>query len=516
MATPQNQNKSSTFDDLNKGLNNLIKIVTNIILDVFDIVVEPFFKINATGRLVRTLVVIIAIIIWGITSYIAHPPQIIGVAPWISFPPADNVSTRLMFASLEALQIMLRSIVNLIAPFFAPDIFRHVLVFWLACWIAYQWAAIYLDDIFELGDDEISRRFIRTAAFNLREQTVQIADGEVMARFKNSPIIKIGGPGRVQVHMENAALFEKINGEPHVILPEDKFVTLEGFERLRAVIDLRDQFIDGQNISGRTKDGITVTAKNVNVVFSIHRGEKPTGENSKPVGQNGKMHGDPTAVPKKFYYDRKALEEAIKHLVYNQVNRSWDKTAINNIQPDVKRWIGAHTLDEFLANVSPQELAEFRQRAQTQGTQNPLPLTQSAYLPRTDITNAVVSGAARGYDVHWIGVGTWETPQPIPERHYEALQISVQNRMQGSELELARLQRKSRLEELVRLLQDLPISTFANLQTQEDDPQKIKHGLLVAYREKLKNARDWYRRNNQPVPNELAATIRHLSQIPPP
>ena len=39
---------------------------------------------------------------------------------------------------------------------------------------------------------------------------------------------------------------------------------------------------------------------------------------------------------------------------------------------------------------------------------------------------------------------------------------------------------------------------------------------MVAYREKLKSARDWYQRNEQTVPEELEVAIEHLNQFQPP
>lgn len=566
---PETANREESWSV--KGFVNFAKTVANMVLDLFDVIIEPFFKINPTGRMVRSMLFVIGFMIWWIAAYTSHFPQLADIEPWFTFPPGDNFSTQLMVRTLMLFQQMLQTMVALIAPFFAPDIFRHVLVIGLAAWIAYQWAGIYLDDIFELKDTKISRKFIRRAAFIGPLERVQISDGEIAARHKNSPVIKIGGPGKILVYLENAALFEKINGQPHVILSEDKTVLLEGFERLRtvrnlspkqpdghAIFDRRDQFIDEQTIRGRTKDGITVTAKNLSAVFSIHQGPVVTDEPLHPVDDNGKS--SIPQIPRRVSLDRDELEEAIRNLVYNQINRPWTDTAKQGIFPAVGIWIGRHTLDEFLANVSPQEFAEIRGRMDETAGQSPMPNVNTIYLSRADLTNAVQGnpedGIKRGYDVHWVGVGTWETPEEIPLQHKTAFELTVQNRIQGSPLELAQLSRKSRLNELERLMKTVPIATYKHirranpkyiLEDMETDPLKVvaslenlglsrrgsfpqsmrsprfdidppqvKHDLMLAYREKLKSARDWYLRNKQTPPEELEAAIKHLSEFQPP
>ena len=77
-----------------------------------------------------------------------------------------------MLETLKLFQELLRGVIALLVPFFAPDIFRHVLVIWLASWIAFEWAAIYLDDIFELKNTEISRAFIWKAGLPTTPRTI--------------------------------------------------------------------------------------------------------------------------------------------------------------------------------------------------------------------------------------------------------------------------------------------------------------------------------------------------------
>jgi hypothetical protein len=573
-----------------KGFTKFIETAARRLVDVFDIVIEPFFKIRESGRIARSMLFVIGFVIWALVAWLTHPPDTIVLRPWFDFSPNESTpeQIQIMLGMLQLFQTLFRNALTWIVPLFTPDIFRHVLVIGLASWIAFEWAAIYLDDIFELKNTEISRKFIWKAAFVGRLEKVHIQDGEVAPAHKDSHVIKIGGPGQVIVHLENAVLFEKINGEAHVITSEDKDrqILLEGFERLRtvkvpgksgdsyAIFDRRDQFIGSQTIPGRTKDGILVTAKNVSAVFSIHEGKVEVAETPISTGENGKIVTP--QISRRTTTDRAALETAIKNLVYNQTNRPWTETAKQNIFPSVRTWIGQHTLDEFLTNLSPQELAEVREHLQPLSGQNPMTNANSNYLSRAELTNFVQGNpenwAGRGFDVHWVGVGTWDTPEAIPEQHKLAFELSVRNRIHGSEMELSRLRRASRLHEIRRLIRTVPLPTFrfirrldprftpqfeetnpADLQevvarlenldltapppttsfggqsafgrvspfrrqikAEEEKPTRIKYNLMLAYREKLKNARDLYERSQQTPPDELLAAIKHLSKFPKP
>ncbi|GAB4578551.1 MAG: hypothetical protein Fur0022_12860 [Anaerolineales bacterium] len=582
---PVNPQSVNSSEDLSvKGFINFAKTALNMVVDIFDIVVEPFFKIRESGRIVRSMLFVIGFMIWWFFAWTSHPPDFANIRPWFDLVPDENAPAQLqiVFAMLSLFQDLTQRGMALILPFFAPDIFRHVLVIGLASWIAFEWAAIYLDDIFELRNTDISRKFIWKAAFVGTLEKVHIQNGDVAVEDKDSHVVKIGGPGQVIVHLENAVLFEKINGEAHIITSEDKDkkILLEGFERLRtvkypnkqdayAIFDRRDQFIGSQTVVGRTKDGITVTAKNVSAVFSIHEGKVEIAESPVLTGGNGKIVTP--QISRRVSFDRAALETAIKNLVYNQSNRPWTETAKQNIFPNVRTWIGQHTLDEFLTNLSPQEMAEVQDRVQPLSGQPPLPSIQSPYLSRAELTNFVQGNPEtwgnRGFDVHWVGVGTWETPEEIPQQHKQAFELSVQNRILGSEMELSRIFRESRLKELRRLITTVPIptarfikridplfmhtleetdaydlldlaekipglsgrkvygtqgvfggaSSFRRLSRAEtENPAMIKYNLMLAYREKLRNAKDWYERNQQTPPQELLAAINYLSNLPNP
>ncbi|GEM_PF-2755232 len=535
MAQSDNAQQINTLTQFVKDLRALLQGTLRAVkkgaywlLDFIDPFIHPLFQINLRGRIIRSFIFPLGWLIWTLFAYAAHPPDFDNIQPWVTFPEPEDFAAQLMISTLLRIQLIVRLLVVAATPYFEADILRRVLVIGLAFWVAFRTAAIYLDDIFELGDVSIAADFIRIAAFVGRYPRVQIRNGEIPADYRDSPVFRIGGPGKVLVHIENVALFEKIDGEPHVIFPEDGYVELEGFERLRAIYDMRDQFVDNQTVESRTKDGIKVKAKNINMVFSVHRGQKPdhararAAANTLPPTTTDSPNETPPEEPQ-LYYDKQAVIEAIMNLTYKQTKQSWTRRAINNILARLRTFIAGHTLDEFLANISPQELAAIRQKIQEQfPNRRPKDLTLdvstiSEFIARDYITRMVQGepgeGKKRGFDIYWVGVGTWDTPT-ISEKHLEAWEQTVKNRIEGNEYELAQIRRKSRLDELRRIIQDIPINAFGALRKQENlTANEIKYKLMLAYREKLKNARDLYVRNGQQPPSELVETINLLDSL---
>lgn len=422
---------------------------------------------------------------------------------------------------------------------FAADVFALVLIVALSFWLAFRFAAFYLDDIFELGDVAVAGRFIRQSAYASQYDVIRIKDGDVMQEDKRSPIFLIGGPGRVHVFMENAALFEKVGGEPRVIAPtmaqetnggnsaprlgsrrwwrdlfrdllpavdenalerppsqEPNYVlrdatVLEGFERLRSIIDLRDQ-VEEMNTSDRTRDGIRIMAKDVRFVFSVLRnGEDPTLERPYPF-----------------------TDESIRALVFSQTGQNWTNTMRSSINTSLGQFISQHDLNEFLADVNaPMLLRDYGQLQwesdQERGVPGPAP-PESAPPPgfeaRSALTNLFYDFASRfsqnsrnrGVELRWIGVGTWDLPaEIIASRHQEAWRITFENRVRGSRRALEAIYEESRVGELQRKLLDTPLGRFKALNDQFDNFNSIALRLLMSYRDLICAAYDQFVRTGK-------------------
>jgi hypothetical protein len=427
---------------------------------------------------------------------------------------------------------------------FAADVFRHVLIAVLVFWLAYRVAAIYLDDIFEISQVNIAERFIRQAAFASQYNVIEIRDGEVAQKDRLSPIFLIGGPGMVRVHLENAALFEKIDGEAHVISPtvriasdksrnnktkqsgstskdknnnrkpaSDGVEILEGFERLRSVIDLRDQFED-LTVKARTRDGVNVEVNDVRYVFSVYRD-----------------HQQPTlSRPYPFQ------EAAIENLVFEQSKQHWSNTMKGLIKRKLSEFISERTLSEFLAAINIPELEQqIEEEVRLQQSADELAGVDSgeqqtfyetpAFTPRSELTDIFydfTSGFTKiaeqiGVEMRWIGVGIWVTPDEIiPEQHVNAWRITRDNITRGGEQALADLEEQSRNGSLVGLIQETITNSDQQINNSDgDDAQAIKQ-IMEAYRIRLRTALDIYEQSDGGRSQEarrLRRVLEHLARV---
>jgi hypothetical protein len=110
-------------------------------------------------------------------------------------------------------------------------------------------------------------------------------------------------------------------------------------------------------------------------------------------------------------------------------------------------------------------------------------------------------------------VGTWVPPAEIPEKHKEAWRRRAQSEAESNPKALTRLLRSTRLKEILRLIQDVPINAFGHVASREDDPYKIKRELMLAYREKLMIAYEFYLANELEPPVHLVAALKHLQRL---
>lgn len=473
------------------------------------------FAIDRNGAIVRRAALWVGLfLLWTGLVGVIHPFSLGELAPMGRLIP---LFVRFGLANYAPYSLLLEPFANLAAHYFYPTVFRHIFVLALMFWVARRTAAIYLDDVYELENVSTAARFITQAVFGGRYNRITIRDGQINPPDKTSPVYLIGGPGLVNVHLENAALFEKAAGTPHVIGPNPaaaerglrRFTPLEGFERLREVIDLRDLVVYLDEVKARTKDGIEVAARDVKAIYSVYRGNPAEPATADPLHQ-----------PYPF------TAKAIQNLVYIR-GKLWKIAAKIALEGEIQTFIRSHTLNEFLANLPPQDLAALQQpQTQAAGQTTRLTPTQGSgmnpeFIPRSQMTEdfyAFTRGhpdraEGRGFDFHWIGVGTWATPAVIPKKHQEAWTQTIQNRIEGSEWALNQIRRESRIQELLRLINDVPITAFGTGLNQEKPPDEIKRELMLAYREKLRNAVEFYRKNGQLPPQELTATLSHLDHL---
>jgi len=407
---------------------------------------------------------------------------------------------------------------------FAPKTLRLLPIFLLPFYFALRAAATYLADIFELEKIETATEFIVQVALTGSRKKLHIGKGDVVDSDKNSPVYLIGGPGRVIVELDTAALFEKPNGQPRVIGPTTKgMVTLEGFERFRQAIDLRDQYTDSLDVKSRSLDGVPVSTKDVRLLFSVYRG------------------GNTPSALSPHPFD----ERAIQTLVYGQASRvvlegpypseppsSWTGTIQGLIRGALGGFMSRHRLAEYLASIGLPEVEEARKRENEILKAGKIVLADGdnlsrrkvppapVFYPRTAVSNLFgqfavdfsKNASKRGVQLSWIGVGTWKTPNEIvPEKHLEAWRLSRENLGRGSQGALNGLKKENQLQQTLRLVQSVPLARFH--QNRDKTHKDIIQELLVAYREQLIEVLELLAKSNRPEPPIVRAAIKHIEGV---
>ncbi len=410
----------------------------------------------------------------------------------------------------------------------APETIRFLPVFVLPFVIALHAAATYLADIFEIDKITIAREFILQVALTGSRKSIRIGNGEVAEKDRNSPIYLIGGPGRVVVELDTAALFERPDGRPHVIGPTVKGkAVLDGFERFRQAIDLRDQYTEPMVVKSRSLDGIPVSTADVRLVFSVWR------ENKEPSVES----------PHPF------SEEAIKTLVYNQASKvvtdgphpsepqaSWSSAIQGLIRGELGGFMSKHRLAEYLASIGPPEVQKARQREDEIVKAGKVVIAEGddlaprevspppSFQPRNIISNLfsqfaegfTKNASKRGVQLRWIGVGTWRMPTQITDevitgKHIEAWNLNRENIGRSNQVALDGLRKEAQLQQILRLVQTIPLARF-----QQDTHRAHKdtiRDLLLAYREQLIEAIELLAKSNQPEPQIVRAAIKYIEGV---
>ncbi len=458
-----------------------------------------------------------------------------GLVIGISTHPLSEWTTRIrniflyLFNYTAAVTFETNPILDLIGFAFGTwsNLLRYLAIFILPYMIAVHEAAVYLADIFE-RPVSTAREFIGQVALGGSGETVTIRQGDFDKKGEESRIYAIGGPGYVTVERDSVALFEKPDGRPHVIGPTvDGPESLDGFERFRSAIDLQDQHIvlndqQSRKISGRSLDGIPVSAVDVSFRFSIDRNKKER------------------TLKEPNPYD---AAETVRNLIYNQAmpvsnERKVKKSESEDIparlgermtalvRRELTAFISEHKLTEFLASYGLPEIKESRERnsAILNQTQKIIPPGESppdlpppgeppSFTQRPDITarfseEFLKKAKKEGFQLDWIDIGTWETPQEfkkVREEHLDAWQLSLENIIRGNEKAMEDVEKEAALQRMIELVQDVPLSRQRDFRDRPGmhHTEAVKR-LLVVYYEQISEERELLVKNKSDSKNFIA------------
>jgi hypothetical protein len=409
-----------------------------------------------------------------------------------------------------------------------PEVWGHLVALYAPYWLMSRIAAIYLADIFE-KEDSVARTFISQAAFGTDYNTVHIREGKIVEADQNSPIVQIGGPGYVMVELDSAALFERPDGTSHVIPPtvgewRGKKV-IEGFERIRQAADLRDM-LGSQEVGARSRDGIPVIAKDIQYSYSIYRGENPVKTLQTPYPFIEK------AVESLAY----RLPRPVKPGVPPSAKPDWlsplpGKVA-GPVQLELGSFVSRHGLSEFLSSIGEPEEAALRSResqldklGQQLSGRNGNNVGEILFKPavftsRSSITAMFYDEAGfkkraadRGFQINWIGVGTWVTPaEIIPANHLEAWKISRENFLRSAPEEIEHLREETRLEWHLQLIQTIAINKFYMGPSQASETELVD-SIISDYYDTIQSALEIYEREGKDLPQMLLEAMTALNEV---
>lgn len=450
--------------------------------------------------------------------------------------------------------------------FYDPRNLHFLPLMLVSFFIALQSAAIYLADIFELEDVSIARSHVFEVALSGSDDTIRISKGEVIEAHRNSPNFLIGGPGKVIVDLDSAALFERTDGAPHVIGPTTREpggkATIEGFERFREAIDLRDQFIDlrdqddrSPSVKSRSRDGIPITATDVRLMFSVLRTADPEPEKSKQAKRKTRRWFGQTRdqkpedrpekkEPDPYPFSKKAIENIVykapSQVTPDQSNPStykfsWINNMISLVRGELGGFMSQRDLSAYLANTNypERDKAQKRENDITEQARKVLapheepPEPQKVppvpeFTPRHKIKNLfnefadkfTKNASERGVELRWIGLGTWRTPIPsIADKHLEAWKISRENQANGNEEAMNTLRRETEITRNMELIQEVPLGSYQEATALTRNPYTIIRAILVDYRKQLIQAKDAWIHKDMTVPVYVEEAIRQLDDL---
>ena len=437
-------------------------------------------------------------------------------------------------------------------------------------------AARYLNDVYELNDENLASDFLEEVTFGYGREKITINEGRISKEDEQSSLILIGGPGSIQVNLDSVALLEKVNGVPGVIYPRNDPWRLGRFERIReigksdepgkreyAIINLRDQFVSGLSVKSRTKDGIPIEAQGIKVIFSILR-KQPTDDDKKEEDDT-------------YLFD----ENAVQALVYDQtiitsqastspgITFPWDTTVIPLVISELEELIISHNLGEILASISQKELdtafsndqTVAQMRLEMTGRQVKVGARREApkFESRSKITAQFFEkefkekAAKLGVAIEWIDIGNWQLPSNlILEKHKKAWELSRQNASKRNSVERSRKQHE--MEEILKLVENVVVRNFDKkvdfrklpndeleklidtnpaaaleyrqqmhqMGGQRKNPRAVAQEMLNAFRVELRAAKSLIENENKPLEEKKAdlanieKALQNISRLTPP
>src|ERR1041384_4367322 len=150
---------------------------------------------------VRFMIMLVVIVLWVCLSRLFESPPAVF---WF-----DKLVVGSAFGQILPAPVL--SLARFLASFFTLQTIRHAFPAFLGVGLALYFGAKYVQDLLELSSLRPAYKFLTASLFGGDYPHMTISEGQAIVHDpKTNPMLKIGGPGWVDIKPGNAALFERM------------------------------------------------------------------------------------------------------------------------------------------------------------------------------------------------------------------------------------------------------------------------------------------------------------------
>lgn len=220
-----------------------------------------------------------------------------------------------------------KNFLNFIHILFSLNVIFFLSLITIAYRLALNLSAAFLAHNFMIANEKTARLRILFSAFsNSHYETIVVENGNLKTFSETNLFSKLGGPAQVEIISGSAAVFERPDGTTEILAPAfNGKMHLGGFEKLRALFDLRDQSTS-LSIFCRTKDGVPIYIKDLKLFFNCKHGSTED-RNSNTLITN---------------------LDAIYWMTYNLPNQPWHRYFIDQFQKQFSNFVASKNLVDII------------------------------------------------------------------------------------------------------------------------------------------------------------------------
>jgi hypothetical protein len=358
-----------------------------------------------------------------------------------------------LIISLGALLLMLINFpVSGGSDIFSAGSLGNLLILGIALWSGLQIAALLHIALYDVDSPRNAAMRILGRAFGIGIPSFEIGqEKELNPEFQE--LDKAGGPAHINIHMDSALVLESSEGHLRVLGPSENTQLLESFERIRAVIDLRDQIMSF-NISSRTRDGVRIRVHGVRIVYSVVRGR------------------DETSLARPYPFSTQATIRLVRFSKNERTSNLSASHSAQNLIAEQGREFFEREVQQFIGQIW---LSDLLVQNASGGNDS------SLLLAREEIRNQFVESIRsrafeQGIELQWIDIGTWKSD----ELAQEILEDYQQGQMDNIPYSKEEIIGEQRAEELQRLFDELLPKNFdeRTFGSPEEESGKFLSGLF--------------------------------------